>query len=64
MYVYQTTIILLNTCKYIKNIKVCFQLCKGLRSQANLIHSLRDDTEFTVALDEKGASNRHLLLGK
>ena len=39
MHVYQTKIFLLNTHKYLKNVKACYQLCKGSRSQANPIYS-------------------------
>lgn len=60
MYIYDTNIFV----KYMNNVKVCYQLCKGPRSQANLIHSLRGDAEIAVPLDEQGASHWHLLLGK
>lgn len=64
MYVYHTKIFLLSICTYMNDVKVCYQLRRGSRSQGNLIPFLRDDTEFMVALDEQGAPHHHLLFDK
>lgn len=56
MYIYRTKI-------FQANIRSAIHT-EGDKSEEHLNPSLTDDTSFREALDEQGASHRHLLFGK